>query len=413
MMHFDPGTDTMTARSRLAGRRRVADALVKRNLAAAGYPADTGPHSPQRGDIGLALARIRDRSQAPAQPVRFAFNETPNAPGVAPRALDYGLDRATAMPLHNPAGPTAADAPGRYGEPPMHQIGGDAPPMGQSFGTSANPEAHWQYGEDFHGEADPPETARGQSQSRTGYILPLRRDGETGALSLAIPGLAQDVWDEAVGAVTLPGDVYFGKYHLPSLGEPGITEDDGYNVYRDGQLLGNRLANQMGLTNRAIGAAATLTGGGTGFAATRGARSAMDPSLLRVGGGGGKRSSRQFFNRHSSGQNTGSPPTGAPNPLAPSTLHQAGTRIPGGRTIDATIPGHTKVRNAKGRVFKHVDNPPSKPHAGVSRHTHPPYFNPSPDGKIRRGVERFGRPQERIDVIDASRTGARRTGGPK
>lgn len=137
MMHFDPGTDTMTARSRLAGRRRVADALVKRNLAAAGYPADTEPHSPQRGDIGLALARIRDRSRPPAQPVQFAFNETANAPGVAPRALDYGLGRATAMPLHSPAGPTRADAPGRYSEPPVHQIGGDAPPIGQPFGTGA------------------------------------------------------------------------------------------------------------------------------------------------------------------------------------------------------------------------------------------------------------------------------------
>lgn len=295
----------------------------------------------------------------------------------------------------------------------MHQIGGDAPPVDQPFGTGADPDAHWQYGEDFHGEADRPETVRGQNQSRTGYILPVRRDGETGALSLAIPGLAQDVWDDAVSFVTLPGDAYSGKYHLPSLGEPGITEDDAYNVYRDGQLLGNRLANQMSLTNRAIGAAATLTGGGTGFAATRGARSAMDPSLLRMGGGGGKRPPRQFFNRHSSSQNAGSPPTGAPIPIAPSTLHQAGTRVPGGRTIDATIPGHTKVRNAKGRVFKHVDNPPSNPHAGMSQHTHRPYYDVSPDGRVWRGVDNYAVPQERIDVIDASRPGARRTGGPK
>lgn len=152
---------------------------------------------------------------------------------------------------------------------------------------------------------------------------------------------------------------------------------------------------------------------GTVFTATRSRRSTLDPSLLRMGGGGGKRSSRQFFNRHSSGQNTGSPPTGAPNPIAPSTLHQAGTRIPGGRTIDATIPGHTKVRNAKGRVFKHVDNPPSRPHAGMSQHTHPQKFDRSPDGRIWRRVKRFARPQERMDVVDASRPNARRTGDPK
>lgn len=292
MLQFDPGAEPMAARSRLAGRRRVADALVKRDLAAAGYLADAGPRSPQRGDIGLALVRIKGRSQAPVQPVHLAFNETPDAPGVAPRALDYGMGRATPMPLQSPARPTAADAPGRYSSLPTHRIGGDAPPMVQLVGTGASQDSVPQRSEDLRSGTVPNASEDGLGGSQTGYILPLRRDGETGALSPAIPGLAREVWDEAVSAATLPGDVYSGKYHLPSLGEPGITEDDGYNVYRDGQLLGNRLANQMSLTNRAIGAAATLTGGGTGFAATRGARSAMDPSLLRMGGGGRKRPPR-------------------------------------------------------------------------------------------------------------------------
>lgn len=410
MLHFDPGTNAMAARSRLDGRRRVADALLNRNLAATSYPVDAGPHSPQRDEIGLALARINGRSQAPLQ---LAFKEIPVGPDIAPRTLDNGLGRATAMPLHSPAGTAGADASGHHGRPVTHRIAGDTLPMGQLFGTGATPGSDPRRGDVVNGSADPAASTVGQSGSRTGHILPIQRDGETGALSPAIPGWARDVWDEAVSAATLPGDVQSGAYHLPSPGEPGISEDDAYNVYRGGKLLGNRLANERSLTNRAIGAAAALTGGGTGFAAARGARPAMDPSLLRMGGGGGKRPPRPFFNRDSSNQYIAAPPGNAPNPSTPSTLHQGGTRIPGGRTVDATIPGHTKVRNAKGRVFKHVDNPPSKPHAGMSQHTHLFRTDVAPDGRVWRRKENYAVPQRRIDVIDASRTGAKRTGGPK
>lgn len=285
MLHFDQGAATDAANSRLNGRKRVADALVQRNLAAAGYPINERPDSQQRREIGLALARIKDRSRTPVQPVQIAFNETAVGPGVAPRALDYAPGRTATMPLHSPAGPIRTGAPGRYRNLPAHKIAGDAQPMGQLFGTGTSAGPVPPRGHGPLGRTEPASSRDNQRETHTGYILPIQRDGETGAWSPAVPRLAQDIWDEAVSAATLPGDVQSGSYHLPSLGEPGISEDDAYNVYRDGERLGNRLANERGLTNRTIGAAGALTSGGTGFTATHGAKAAMDPSLLRMGGG--------------------------------------------------------------------------------------------------------------------------------
>lgn len=97
--------------------------------------------------------------------------------------------------------------------------------------------------------------------------------------------------------------------------------------------------------------------------------------------------------------------------LPPSTLHERGTKISGGRTIEGTIPGSNKIKNANGDVFKRVDYPPSKPHGGLSPHTHPNYRNQLPDGTIKTGVSRHAQPVTRKDITDAARKSGQRTGG--
>ncbi len=509
MLHFNPRADTGATNSRLTGRRRVADALLRKKLAATGYLMNTGSGSLQNAEVASALARTGGRPPAPGQPVRIAFRDGPAGTGVSPRSLDYGLGRTMPVPLHSPF---STGSRGRYGEPPIYQPTGDTWPMAQLFGTGEYTHQDSRHSQTGNLRADTIPSKERKRESKTFGILPMRRDGETGALSLAVPrveqgarlraldqfrvmgqdagrrnqqaaqnGMAElqamdpsgeleqelseldqrdqkaarekSLWDfilrigedgksrtgnmvpfhrdgetrelslavpnavrgainGAISTITMPGDVASGMYDL-GLDQPGTTWDDGGNVYRNGEFVGNIIHTERAYLNRAIGSALDIASGGTASALTRGSKAAMDPSLLRMGGGGGKRAPRRTLNRNSSDPNTRSGQSGAHNPIAPSTLHQTGTRIPGGRTIDATIPGNTKVRNAKGRVFKHVDNPPSKPHAGMRQHTHLPYYDVSPDGRIWRGVDNFAVPQKRIDVIDASRPGARRTGGPK
>ncbi|WP_295628487.1 RHS repeat-associated core domain-containing protein [uncultured Nitrosomonas sp.] len=94
-----------------------------------------------------------------------------------------------------------------------------------------------------------------------------------------------------------------------------------------------------------------------------------------------------------------------------STLHERGIKIPSGRKINTTLAGSNKVKNAQGDIFKRVDFSPSKPHGGLSPHTHPNFRNTLPDGSIRSGVSRHAQPVSRKDIIDAAREGAQRTGG--
>jgi uncharacterized protein RhaS with RHS repeats len=75
--------------------------------------------------------------------------------------------------------------------------------------------------------------------------------------------------------------------------------------------------------------------------------------------------------------------------------------------------GITQVKNAKGEVFKEVQTPPSRPHAGMAEHTHPNYRNVLPDGTVRTGVSKDAVPVSRRDIIDATRPGAQRTGVPE
>lgn len=132
----------------------------------------------------------------------------------------------------------------------------------------------------------------GSSADTTGHLLPLRRD-KKGDLSLAVPRLLSDMWAGTKDAVTVPGDVARGRYNLPMLDEPGIAEDDAGNVYQHGRLVGNRTANERSFLERAIGLGGMAVGTGTGLTATRGARHALDSSVLRSGGGGGKPKPRQ------------------------------------------------------------------------------------------------------------------------
>ena len=125
----------------------------------------------------------------------------------------------------------------------------------------------------------------GSSADTTGHLLPLRRD-KKGDLSLAVPHLLSDMWAGAKDAITLPGDVARGRYNLPMLDEPGIAEDDAGNVYRHGKIVGNRTANERSFLDRAIGLGGMAVETGTGLTATQGARYALDPSVLRSGGGG-------------------------------------------------------------------------------------------------------------------------------
>jgi len=73
--------------------------------------------------------------------------------------------------------------------------------------------------------------------------------------------------------------------------------------------------------------------------------------------------------------------------------------------------GSNKIRNANGATFKRVDFAPSKPHGGLSPHTHANFRNQLPNGTIRSGVSGRGGPVTRRDIIDASRSGRRRIGG--
>jgi RHS repeat-associated protein len=72
--------------------------------------------------------------------------------------------------------------------------------------------------------------------------------------------------------------------------------------------------------------------------------------------------------------------------------------------------GITKIKNAAGEVFKEVHTAPSRPHAGMTEHTHPNFRNELPDGTIRTGVSNNAVPVSRRDIIDANRPGAQRTG---
>lgn len=94
-----------------------------------------------------------------------------------------------------------------------------------------------------------------------------------------------------------------------------------------------------------------------------------------------------------------------------SSLHTRGTKIPGGRKLENTLAGSNKIKNTNGDTFKRVDFAPSKPHNGLSPHTHPNFRNQLPDGSIRSGVSRHASPVTRRDIIDASRQGRQRTGG--
>jgi hypothetical protein len=97
--------------------------------------------------------------------------------------------------------------------------------------------------------------------------------------------------------------------------------------------------------------------------------------------------------------------------VSPSTLHERGTKIPGGRKIEDTLTSSNKIKNSKGEAFKHVDFTPSKPHTGLSPHTHPNFRNTLPDGRVRSGVSGNGQAVIRKDITDAARVGGQRTGG--
>lgn len=92
-----------------------------------------------------------------------------------------------------------------------------------------------------------------------------------------------------------------------------------------------------------------------------------------------------------------------------STLHTRGTKIPGGRKIGDTLAGSNKIKNGNGETFKRVDFAPSKPHNGLSPHTHSNFRNRLPDGSVRSGVSRDVKPVTRRDIIDATRQGRQRT----
>ncbi len=79
---------------------------------------------------------------------------------------------------------------------------------------------------------------------RKPYIERIPDSPLPGSIMNAFSNVGKQIVDDTVDWVTLPGDVLSGKYSLPAPGTPGITEDDGYNVYQDGKLIGNRLAYQ-------------------------------------------------------------------------------------------------------------------------------------------------------------------------
>ncbi|MCY6380966.1 hypothetical protein [Hoeflea prorocentri] len=121
----------------------------------------------------------------------------------------------------------------------------------------------------------------------TAHFIPLHRDRQ-GNWSLAVLRVLSDMWTGAKDAITLPGDVARGRYNLPSLGQPGVSEDDAGNVYQHGKLAGNRILNQQSYLDRAFNLSGFAVGTGTAFTAVRDPKRALDPSVLRSGGGVGK-----------------------------------------------------------------------------------------------------------------------------
>ncbi|MDA4843971.1 hypothetical protein [Hoeflea poritis] len=188
------------------------------------------------------------------------------------------------------------------------------------------------------------------STGYTGYVLPIRKDS-LGEVSLAVPRLLSDIWAGAKDAITLPGDVARGRYNLPMLDEPGIAEDDAGNVYRHGKIVGNRTANERSFLDRAIGLGGMAVGTGTGLTATQGARRALDPSVLRSGGGG----RRIPFHRRS---------TSSPKEFSEEIASVLETGISsrgrlfredlGEITIDLGVPGDPKKRFQGGWGLSHI-----------------------------------------------------------
>ncbi|MEP3115401.1 MAG: ribonuclease domain-containing protein, partial [Stappiaceae bacterium] len=96
-------------------------------------------------------------------------------------------------------------------------------------------------------------------------------------ISLKVRGLIE--------ILKVPGDTWKGTYTLPPLGAPGVTEDDGSNVYVNGEFVGNRRAMTRVYNERALGFATSFTGGGLASTAFTGPKAALNPNVLRAGGG--------------------------------------------------------------------------------------------------------------------------------
>ena len=126
------------------------------------------------------------------------------------------------------------------------------------------------------------ETSTEPPPARDPWVVRAAQSPVADSIMNAFTGTAEGVAD----AVTLPGDVLSGGYSLPPSDAPGISEDDGYNVYRDNRYIGNRLANQEGMIRRAIDLGGTFTGSGVATTAARGRKAMTDPNVLRAGGGG-------------------------------------------------------------------------------------------------------------------------------
>ncbi len=107
----------------------------------------------------------------------------------------------------------------------------------------------------------------------------------------AFAALGAQTVDGAADAITLPRDVVGGAYSLPPMDAPGISEDDAYNVYRNGEYIGNRLANQEGLIRRSFGLGSNVTGSSLSSTAI-GGRAAIAPNILGMGGGGARRGNK-------------------------------------------------------------------------------------------------------------------------
>lgn len=99
----------------------------------------------------------------------------------------------------------------------------------------------------------------------------------------AFTNAGKQIAEDTRSFVTLPGDVWRGRYYLPPTGTPGITEDDGYNVYRDGEYIGNRLLNEQEYFNRTLGLASNVTGSTIAATAIRGPIT-VTSNVLGMGG---------------------------------------------------------------------------------------------------------------------------------